>query len=191
VNELTEEITTKRLLLRPLRNSDLQDVYKQWSDPDMCEFYNEPPCSIEEAEGFVKHYQFRTGNLHARYCITDRSTNVFIGTCGFHFWDKANKRVEIGYDIWKEFWRQGYAKEALKPLLNICFEELGVECVYALTHIDNIASEELLLSIGFSLDGILRGWVNVGGKQQSQKCFTILREDWGHTNRTPNLIRIS
>ncbi|WP_208919980.1 GNAT family N-acetyltransferase [Paenibacillus uliginis] len=63
-------------------------------------------------------------------------------------------------------------------MFNVCFDEFGVECIYALTHVDNIASEKLLISIGFSLDGVLRGWVNLNGEQQVQKCFTLLKNDW-------------
>lgn len=172
------EITTNRLRLRQLDNSDLQDIYRQFSDYEMCRFFSDPPCTIEEAKDIINHYQYKNGDKQIRYYITDKSTGVFIGTCGFHLWDKTNRRVEIGYDVWKEYWRQGYAKEAVKPLLNVCFDELGVECIYALTHVDNIASEKLLISIGFSLDGVLRGWVNLNGEQQAQKCFTLLKNDW-------------
>jgi ribosomal-protein-alanine N-acetyltransferase len=172
------EIRMNRLLLRPLNDGDLQNVYRQFSDPDMCRYFSEPPCTIAEAKQIISHYRYKDGDAQLRLCITDKVTGHFIGTCGFHFWDKANRRVEIGYDIWKEYWRLGYAKEAVAPLISLCFGKLAVECVCAFTHTENTASENLLRSLGFSLDGILRGWVNVNGEQQPQKCFTLLKDEW-------------
>lgn len=79
----------------------------------------------------------------------DKETGAFIGTCGYHYWDYSLKQVEIGYDIWKDYWRQGYMSEALPALLKICFEHLGVDCIYILTHPQNHASIASVAKLGF------------------------------------------
>ncbi len=176
--DFMKNIYTRRLLLRQLEDSDLVDVYRQFSDAEMCRYFSDPPCSIEEAQRIIDVYKYKAGSAQLRFCVVDKVTGDFIGTCGYHFWNKANRRVEIGYDIWKQHWKQGYGKECVAPLLDICFGELKVECVYAYTHINNYASHALLRSLGFNRDGLLRGWINVGGEQQAQLVFTLLKDEW-------------
>lgn len=61
------EITTNRLFLRQLDNSHLQDIYRQFSDDDMCRFFSDPPCTIEEAKDILNHYQYKNGDKQIRY----------------------------------------------------------------------------------------------------------------------------
>jgi ribosomal-protein-alanine N-acetyltransferase len=104
---------------------------------------------MEEAKGIIEHYQNPEGKDYLRYGMFDKKSDTFIGTCGYHYWDKERKQVEIGYDIWKEYWRQGYISEALPVLINICFEYLGVNCIYILTHPQNKASIASVKKFGF------------------------------------------
>ena len=175
---ITNEVTTQRLLLRQLENKDLLYVQRQFSDPDMCRYFSEPPCTIDEAQKIINHCKYKDDGTYNRFGMFNQSNGDFIGTCGFHLWDKTNKRVEIGYDVWKDYWGKGYAKEAIKPLLQFCFEKLDVECVCAYTHVQNLASAAVLKSFGFHLDGVLRGWIRVKDEQQSQNCFTLLKTEW-------------
>lgn len=96
---MNAEIVTTRLILRQLSDNDLQSVYKQFSDPDMCKYFSDSPCTMEEAKNIINHYQYKEGDTQLRYCMVDKVTGDFIGTCGFHFWDKNNRRVEIGYAL--------------------------------------------------------------------------------------------
>jgi len=134
---------------RLLNPSDLAVVCRQFSDPDMCRYFSEPPCDEEEAKGIIAHYQNPEGNDHLRYGMYDKATGDFIGTCGYHYWDMERRQVEIGYDVWKAYWRKGYVSEALPALLRICFEHLGVDCVYILTHPENEASMASVRKFGF------------------------------------------
>ncbi|MEK5031584.1 GNAT family N-acetyltransferase [Paenibacillus sp. FSL R7-0302] len=112
---LSEPFTTSRLHFRLLNQSDTDAVYKQFSDPDMCRYFSEPPCDYNEAVEIIEHYAQPEGKDHHRYGMFDRETGSFIGTCGYHYWDAERKQVEIGYDIWKDYWGQGYMSEALLP----------------------------------------------------------------------------
>jgi ribosomal-protein-alanine N-acetyltransferase len=168
---------TNRLILRALKDSDRENIYRQFSDLDMCRYFADPPCTRQEADEILAHYTNEEEAKEMRWAIIHHETGAFIGTLGFHYFDKFNGKVEIGYDIWKEHWQQGYMREALPVLLQICFEELRVSVIYAYTHTENKASQNLLKSFGFQQDGVLRAWIKNAGVSQDQCAFSLLKEE--------------
>lgn len=60
-----------------------------------------------------------------------------------------NNNKEIGYSLCAHSRRKGYAKDALELLLDNLFEN-GIKEVKAVCFKENIASEKLLKSLGFS-----------------------------------------
>ncbi len=164
---------TERLTFRLLTLDDLQVIYRQFSDPEMCRYFSDPPCNMDEARGIIAHYQDPEGKDHARFGLFDKRTGAFIGTLGYHFWDPQRKQVEIGYDVWKNYWQQGYISEALPVLIDLCFESLGVECVYVLIHPENAASIASVRKFGFFSCEPQRP---VDG--DPQVCLKLRRADW-------------
>ena len=139
---------TPRLGARPLVRSDVGAIYRQFADPEMCRFTGEPACMLQEAAGIVTHYQQETMRFQ-RFALIARSDGQFIGTCGHHFYDPEASQVEIGYDIWRTHWRQGYAREMLPALLAHCGQLLRVRTIYACIHRDNQASLAVVRRVGF------------------------------------------
>ncbi len=166
---LMEPIETRRLRFHALTMDDLPAVHRQFSDPEMCRFFSEPPCSWEEAEGIIRHYQ-GSGPDYLRYGLFDKVSGEFIGTCGWHYWDPVRRQVEIGYDIWKRFWRQGYISEALPVLLSLCFGHLDVDRIYVLVDPRNTASIASARKLGFVTCEPCRK-----PDQESQVCLELTR----------------
>ena len=63
------------------------------------------------------------------------------------------KSAEIGYWIGREFWRRGYAGEAVRRMLRFALDELGVDRVWGAVLTDNAASCRVLESVGFARQG--------------------------------------
>ncbi len=57
--------------------------------------------------------------------------------------------VEVGYSIDPQYRRQGYARAALRALVDRATAEPGVTTVRASVSPDNVASRDLVLSEGF------------------------------------------
>jgi len=142
---------TTRLNWRSLSmHYDQAAVYRQFADADMCRYFDEPPCTLAEAQAIITHYAVApSDDRYCRFALIHRDTEAFVGTCGYHFLDRSLQSVEIGYDIWKEYWRQGYARELLPQLLDICFAVTDVNLVYAVIHPNNAASIGVVVSAGF------------------------------------------
>ncbi|WP_339249172.1 GNAT family N-acetyltransferase [Paenibacillus sp. FSL P2-0136] len=169
---LSEPFNTSRLHFRLLNQLDTDAVYKQFSDPDMCKYFSEPPCDYNEAIEIIEHYAQTEGKGHHRYGMFDRETGSFIGTCGYHYWDAERKQVEIGYDIWKDYWGQGYMSEALPVLLDTCFTQLDVDSIYILTHPHNAASMATVRKFGFEVCAPCREV-----EEEPQVCMKLMREN--------------
>ena len=144
---------TSRLNWRSLSMyHDQAAIYRQFSDLEMCRFFDEPPCTLAEAQDIISHYAFApTTAGYRRYALLHNQTGEFIGTCGYHFLNHDHQSVEIGYDIWKAHWRKGYAREVLPRLLEICFAMTSIQLVYAVIFPDNLASIGTVVSAGFGL----------------------------------------
>lgn len=169
--DLLKPKTTKRLYFRLLNHNDIDNVHRQFSDLDMCK-YTEPPCTLEESREIIEHYKDPIGKGYLRYAMIKKDSNEFIGTLGYHYWDIEHSQVEIGYDIWKDFWKQGYMSEALPILLEICFNHLKVNCVYILTHPENIASMNSVKKFDFEESKPLRDTGEI------QRCFKLLHSQF-------------
>lgn len=170
--ELIHFLETERMQLRLLNINDVNEVMRQFSDSDMCKYFSEDPCDFDEAKAIIDHYEKPEGKDYFRYGMFDKKTGIFIGTCGYHYWDNVLKQVEIGYDIWKAFWKQGYVSEVLPVLINLCFEYLDVNRIYILTHQQNEASIASARKFGFKECKPCRDIYN------EEKCMQLFRTEW-------------
>lgn len=86
-----------------------------------------------------------------------------IGAIGFHAKPDARGRLEVGYEIFPEFRRQGFALEAVQALLNWAKLEPGVKTFVASVSPKNTASLELISKFGFVQIG--RQWDEEDGEE--------------------------
>lgn len=77
----------------------------------------------------------------------------FIGCCGLKPYDLVNKIYEIGFHIIPAHWRQGYAKEAAMRMIQYAFEEMQINGLFAGHNPNNVASKQLLTTLGFEYIG--------------------------------------
>jgi [ribosomal protein S5]-alanine N-acetyltransferase len=173
VSQLGRPFETERLRVRLLTRDDIDVVHRQFSDPDMCRYFSEPPMDRNMAIETIDMFQNPERDPYLRYGLFQRSNGEIVGTCGYHHLDREQNQVELGYDIWKEFWRQGYATEALVPLLRICFMHLEVALVYVMIHRENAGSIATAQKMGFVLSEPCRPL-----DAPDQVCMKLTRTAW-------------
>ncbi len=78
----------------------------------------------------------------------------FAGVIGISDIDRLNLRAHTGYWIAEKYRNNGIAKRSLKIVIEFAARELKLHSLYTKTHVDNIASINVLLSNGFKLYGI-------------------------------------
>jgi ribosomal-protein-alanine N-acetyltransferase len=174
-------LQTERLRLRPPREGDIPRFAWLYGNPEVGEFiddlpdFNDPQAG-ENYYAQIKHWN-DTGQGN-RWMITLKGEDDLIGTVGFHRLDRAHFRVEIGYDLHVDYWRQGIMSEALHTILPWAFDQLGVNRVEAIVNRGNMRSEGLLRSLGFIQDAYMREYEFQGGQFIDVLFFSLLKREY-------------
>jgi ribosomal-protein-alanine N-acetyltransferase len=160
-------LETKRLVLRELRQTDAQAVFRNYSERTAVYFIYEPFSHLQQAMDLINTFadEFRRRKT-IMWAIALKETDTCIGTCGYMF--KSNAKVEIGYDLAGDHWGKGLMSEALRAILTYGFDRLGIRKINADTLSSNSRSINLLKRLGFELD-------NVG---KNSHFFSLRKKDW-------------
>ncbi|MEN2468173.1 GNAT family protein [Ornithinibacillus sp. JPR2-1] len=152
------ELRTERLLLKKMEVSHSSSLFKIWSDPDVTKFMNINSFTDEsQAIEMIEMLDMLSQeNKAIRYSIFLLESNQIIGSCGYNSLDFENLKAEIGYEISKEYWGNGFASEAVLTLVNYAFHNLNFNRVEAKIEPDNKNSIKLVERLNFQFEGTLR-----------------------------------
>jgi [ribosomal protein S5]-alanine N-acetyltransferase len=173
-------LTTDRLLLRQPNAEDAADVLVFRGDPEVQRFNSEPHTnraqSVELIEELRREYEEGTGVVWAVAVV---ATGRVVGFFGFSAWDRYHRRAEVGYDLARDHWGKGVAREALTAALNYGFGPMGLHRIEAMTIADNHASTRLLDGLGFVREGTRRAcsWEEDGTFHDSA-IYGLLNYEW-------------
>ncbi len=144
-----QRIQTKRLLLRPFRESDYDDLFELLSQLKDDEFEGYPGITYENGR---EHLKYRLGSEEF-YAIELPDSGKVIGNiyCGNR--DCATK--EVGYIVNKRYRQKGYAAEALSAVIRQTFAE-GAHRIYAECDPRNTPSWKLLEKVGMRREAHFR-----------------------------------
>ncbi len=76
-----------------------------------------------------------------------------LGCCGLRPHGEDLSQLELGIHLLPQYWRQGYATEAAKAVIDHAFETLGTKELFAGHNPKNEASRQLLKKLGFAFIG--------------------------------------
>ena len=146
---MPEEIRTERLLLRPFRESDYDDLFEFLFQLEDDEFEGYPGITYENGR---KHLKYRLGSK-TFYAIELMESGKVIGniSCG----NRDYAAGEVGYIVNKRYQRRGYAAEALSAVFAQAFLE-GAHRIYAECDPRNIPSWKLLEEVGLQREAHFR-----------------------------------
>lgn len=176
------QLETARLVLRPLTLEDAPFWLAHFSDPEIVELTAfAAPTDLAAARKELLTYAIR--NFEAgrglRWGIVLRGRPELVGTLGFHEWVKeSGYHARVGYDLRKEYRRQGIMTEAMTAILDWGFDTLRLNKVEALTDPKNEPSMRLLEKLGFHRDGVLRENTYFQGRFLDDVCFSLLAREW-------------
>ncbi|PKK93638.1 MAG: N-acetyltransferase [Tenericutes bacterium HGW-Tenericutes-6] len=137
-------VVTERLVLRPLKLSDLEAFYHYCKKPNIGPSAGwKPHESIEESLRILRMMI----SEHEVWGITLKHDDTLIGTIGLHARDfdmAIDNAKEIGYVLDDTYWGKGYMVEAVLKVLNYAFLDLELDKVTCGHHIENIKSKRVI-----------------------------------------------
>ena len=178
-------LETPRLILRRITEADAADLFAVFSDDAVTEHYDLYTFEeLEEAYDLVEYFdESYQVERQVRWGIERREDGRLLGTCGFVA--LYEHRGEIGYELGRAYWRQGYMREALAALLAYAFTEMEINRIEAMTVPANAGSAALLRSLGFTEEGILREYDYFKEEYQDLRCFSLLRREYDAATPAP------
>ncbi|MFM7468568.1 MAG: GNAT family N-acetyltransferase [Vampirovibrionales bacterium] len=144
-------VPTPRLILRALKDTDVQRVYQIASHPKVNASVAILPVvyTQEDAVAWVARSQagFQTGQEYL-WGIEHVESKRLIGHVGLHRLEDTFT-AELGYWLDARYWGKGYASEVVSAVLSLAKHQLVLCRVVATTARENHASRRVLETHGF------------------------------------------
>ena len=151
-------IETQRLILRPIKLEDAQDLFEYASDEEVVRLLSWPKHeNVQRSEASIRdHFLTRPERgIPEAYAIVFKENNKMIGTIDVHtvrFEDVG----EIGYVLNRHYHNQGLMSEALIAALEIWFHQCGFRRLEIMHNVTNIGSRRVIEKAGFIIEGVYR-----------------------------------
>lgn len=145
-------LETERLVLRPWKQSDLKDFFEYALVQGVGEMagWNHHK-SIEESREILDVFI----NEHKTFALELKNNGRVIGSLGI---EKINSLddpyenmygKEIGYVLSKDYWGRGLMTEAVKKVIDFCFDDLSLDYLWISHWVDNDKSRRVIEKCGF------------------------------------------
>lgn len=152
IDVTTIRIETPRLLLRPWRETDLEDFYEYAKVDGVGQMagwlpHGSPEESKSILESFLRHRKV--------FALELKETGKVIGSLGLEDREHISENAqgtqgrEIGYVLNKDYWGRGLMPEAVKAVIDYCFHTLGYDWLTCSHFLWNSQSRRVIEKCGF------------------------------------------
>src|SRR5262249_50762790 len=128
--EVAHPVETDRLILRPFRVSDLDDLYAYHSRAEVTRYlYWEPRDRVQAADALsrkLSQSRLDTEGEHLVLAVARRDTDRVIGEVNLLWVSRRHRQGEIGFVFNPDHQGTGLATEAARALLGLGFDDLGL-----------------------------------------------------------------
>lgn len=181
-------IETKRLILRPFKVDDANDVYEYLKEPKVNCFKSMKLNSINEAKAEMKN---RSKEEDYYFAIELKDNNKVIGEISAYPESSDSHNPQYPLDTFSPCWMlnneyqgKGYAYEAAYAFLDYLFKIKNARRIYAYVEDYNLSSQHLCEKLKMRKEGLFKEFVsfvknNDGSlKYENTYQFAILSKEW-------------
>ena len=176
-------VRTERLTIRPAGVDDAEATWRIRSIPEVSHWLTR---EADDRERYARN--FADPERLAKTLVVERDgvvvgdlmLTVEDGWAQAEVADRARGvQAELGWVIDPAHAGQGFASEAARALLRICFEDLGLRRVIAQCFADNVASWRLMEKLGMRREThSVRESLHRRGEWLDGFAYAILAEEW-------------
>lgn len=185
-------IETDRLILRPMRITDVDDLLEYQSDPEIVKYIPWPPRTrvqvIEAAEKTIatctfdiqdeNDYIVLVWELKNGPGVENNEIGQVIGQSNMGLVSKRDSCANIGWVTHRGFQRQGYALEATKALMHFGFDALPIHRIIADIDTRNPESAAMAEKLGMRREGEFIDSEFFKGDWCSMWLYAILKSEF-------------
>ncbi len=181
-------VHTERLTLRPATVDDAEATWAVRQHESVGHWLTSAPSTFEEHRA-----RFDDPGWLGKTIVIERDGEV-IGDLMLSIidaWSQTEVReeaksvqAELGWALHPDQEGQGYATEAVRELIRLCFEDLGLRRVQADCFADNEASWRLMERVGMRREvRTLRDSLHRSGQWLDGMGYALLAEEWSEQQR--------
>ena len=151
VGGATPFLKTDRLFFRTWSETDTDLALGLWGDPRVIKYIDaRGKLSTDDVQSWLLQEINSEKKYGVQYWpIFLKSNNHHVGCCGLRPYKPARDIFEIGFHIRAKHWGSGFTTEAALGVMNYAFNVLSVSGLFAGHNPRNIASQHILLKLGF------------------------------------------
>jgi ribosomal-protein-alanine N-acetyltransferase len=148
-------LETPRLVLRHLEPDDLDALFVLYRDPVIRRYFPDGTRTLAETQEELNW--FKNGHPErpelGLWATIERSSGAFLGRCGLLPWEIDGKHeVELAFLIDKARWREGFATEAARGIIEHAGSVLRIQRLICLILPGNAASAGVAQKVGMSFE---------------------------------------
>jgi RimJ/RimL family protein N-acetyltransferase len=133
--------------------ADAADAFAIFGDPEVTKYLGNPTPKrdVAEQEATLRAVIARAPDIHPLgfWALQRRSDDSVVGSMLLYPLPETTD-VEIGWELRRDAWGQGYATEAARALVALAFGPLGLPRLYALIEEPNLRSRAVADRLGMA-----------------------------------------
>jgi ribosomal-protein-alanine N-acetyltransferase len=177
-----ERFETERLILRKIRQSDLEAIFNYCQNPNVARYVAwQPHQSIADSQKYIDFALscYEKGSLDPMAIVLKNDpAGKMIGAVGLMAASPRNRTYELAYVIAEEHWGKGIVVEAAKPLINYGFKNFAIERLQSRCDILNPNSARVMEKLGMTYEGTLKASMYLKGVVRDMHMYSLIKPDF-------------
>jgi RimJ/RimL family protein N-acetyltransferase len=172
-------LTTTRLRLEPCHEGHLDGLNAINSDAEVMRYLSGRPEARDETAAMIQRVARRWAEVgYSWWSFVELGTEEIVGAGCIQNLPKDAAdpdracRLEIGWRLRRDRWRQGLASEAASAMAEFAFRVLGSDRLYAVCNPRNTASEAVMKRLGMRCRGIEQWYA------MDVTTYEVTRPEW-------------
>ena len=170
----------KRIYLRPMRTSDINQRYLSWlNDTEVTRYVDAGFFPVTKRDLYEYYRKIKSSKTDIMFAIVENKHRKHIGNIKLGGINWIHRFADLGIMIGdKESRGKGYGTEACRLVLEYAFKRLNLNKVFLGCHSNNTAALKAYKKAGFRVEGRLKKMLNVDGKYVDKILMGILQSQF-------------
>ena len=173
-------------IVRPLEKSDIPVISRWFCDLDDLSAFDRSirvPLSVEATEKAWSEGLHNDGKNGKYWFAIEDPDEKPVGIVGLQEHNPINRDAVLALYITKALRRSGLGIRATALIVDLAFDQLGLNRITSYYHDENEGSRKVTKSLGFEVEGCMRkAWFR-GGRHMDLIVVGLLRQDWADSRK--------